>query len=178
MPRWWRIDPWGVRQAFLGLLLAAGATIAAVVLVSVLKAADAGRVDAREGLGAVAVAAFLALWLTLGTRFYLVGVYVNDRGVRLRYNFSTRTLPWSEVTGFDVRPAVLLGEPTVRDACWVRTAEGPVETPVQRRSREMGWRKDVGPVLSPKEFDRLVARLDAELAAARRAQAGGGAVPR
>ncbi|MEW2379658.1 hypothetical protein AB0883_26640 [Micromonospora sp. NPDC047812] len=58
------------------------------------------------------------------------------------------------------------------------TADGAVETPVQRRSRTAGWRKDIGPVLRTEDFDRMVARLDAELAAARRGQAGGGAVLR
>lgn len=155
-------------------MLAVGSTMAIVGLASVAT----GRVDSSEAFGVAGAAAFLALWLTMVARFFLVGVYVNDQGLRLRYTFSSRTLPWSQVTGFDVRPAVLFGEPTVRDACWVRTVDGAVETPVQRRSRTVGWRKDVGPILRTEDFDRMVVRLDAELVAARRSQAGGGSVLR
>ncbi|WP_435208695.1 hypothetical protein [Micromonospora sp. bgisy143] len=38
---------------------------------------------------------------------------------------------------------------------------------MQRRSREMGWRKNNGPVLSRDDFDGMLARLDAEWAAHR-----------
>ncbi|MEU4782745.1 hypothetical protein [Micromonospora sp. NPDC023633] len=174
MRRWWRIDPLGARQVLSGFMLAVASTMAVVVLVSLA----AGRFDVRDAFGLAGLVAFLALWMTLVARYFLVGVYVNDSGLRLRYTFSTRTLPWSRVTGFVVRPAELLGEPTARDACWVRTADGAVETPVQRRSRTVGWRKDIGPVLRTEDFGRMVARLDAELAAARRGQAGGGVVLR
>ncbi|MGS2616714.1 PH domain-containing protein [Micromonospora sp. LZ34] len=178
MRRWRRIDPWGVRQAFAGLMLVAGSAMAVTILVVILRALTTGHVDLGSALGMVGALALMAVWLTFAARLYLTGIYVNDHGVRLRHQFSTRTLPWSAVTGFEVRAARFLGEPTVRPACWVRTADGAVETPVQRRSRAGGLRKNVGPVLRPAEFDRMVARLNAELAAARRAQAGGGAVVR
>ncbi|MER7475507.1 PH domain-containing protein [Micromonospora sp. NPDC000018] len=178
MRRWWRIDPWGPRQALSGLMLVVGLVMAVTLVAAVLETLTTRRVGLESALGMVGALALMTVWLTLVARFYLVGIYVNDRGVQMRYTFSNRTLPWSQVAGFEVRAAEFLGEPTVRDACWVRTAGGAVETPVQRRSRATGWRKNVGPVLRTEEFDRVVARLDAELAAARQGQAGGGVVLR
>ncbi|MGW1060181.1 hypothetical protein [Micromonospora rubida] len=58
------------------------------------------------------------------------------------------------------RPALFLGGPTARDACWVRTAAGAFEAPVQRRSRKAGWRKNNGPVLATADFEGMLAQLD------------------
>ncbi|MEU8301866.1 PH domain-containing protein [Micromonospora sp. NPDC048909] len=180
MRRWFRMDPWGLRQAVTGLFLVIGTAFAVLLLVAFGRAL-AGGVELAEALTMVAAAAFMTVWWTFAARLHLAGVYVGERGVRLRHVFRTRTLPWSAVTGFAARPALFLGEPTVRDACWVLTTGDAFETPVQRRSREIGWRKEVGPVLSEADFDRLLDRLDAELADARRrgpGQAGGGVVVR
>lgn len=178
--RWFRVDPWGVRQVFTGLMLLVGSTF--VTLVLVLGGTElVAEPSVRSTLGVAGPLAFLAVWLTFAARLHLAGVYVGRHGVRLRHVLRTRTIPWSQVTGFAARPALLAGEPTIRDACWVLTADGAFETPVQRRSRGAGWRKDVGPVLSEAAFDRLLAYLAAALADARRSgavQAGGGAAPR
>ncbi|OKI69678.1 hypothetical protein A6A27_21585 [Micromonospora sp. CB01531] len=123
-------------------------------------------------LGAVA---FLAVWLTFAVRLYLVGIYRNERGLLLRYVHRSRLLPWSQVTGFDVRTARFLGSATVRNAAWVLTRDGAWETPVQQRSRLVGWRKNTGPVLSAADFDLMMARLREAHAAV---QAGGGVVVR
>ncbi|WP_433350591.1 PH domain-containing protein [Micromonospora sp. CA-111912] len=155
------MDPWGARQVFTGLMVLVGSNLVVLLMVVVGRELAEGGVEARSALGMAGALLFGGLWLTMAVRFHLAGIYVNDRGVRLRHVFSTRTLRWSEVTGFEVRPALLLGGPTVRDACWVRTADGAFEAPVQRKSRKAGWRKDNGPVLATTDFEGMLARLDA-----------------
>ncbi|MFC4016963.1 PH domain-containing protein [Micromonospora sp. GCM10011542] len=182
MRRSWRVDPWQFRQVFTAFMLAVGGAFAVTLVAVIVQRLGAGAPGLRDAAQIAAGLGFLAVWLTFVVRLHLTGVYVNDRGVRLRHVFRTRTLPWAEVTGFEVRAARLLGGPTVRAACWVRTLDGRVETPVQLRSRTMGLRKENGPVLSRVDFDRMVERLTAELAAARRRAAGqvegGGVVSR
>ncbi|MEU0548509.1 PH domain-containing protein [Micromonospora sp. NPDC005979] len=167
MRRWRRVDPWGFRQVFTGFMVLAGSTMAAVVVVFAGRALAAGTVDGSDALSMVGALPILGVWLTFAFRMHLTGIYVNDEGLRLRHIFRTRTFRWSEVTGFEARPALFLGEPTVRDACWVRTTGGDFESAVQRRSREMGWRKDIGPVLSSDDFEGMLAQLDAERASRR-----------
>ncbi|MFG3558890.1 PH domain-containing protein [Micromonospora sp. NPDC047557] len=176
MRRWRRISPWGATQAFTGLMALAVSSMAVAVVVAAGHGLAEGRIDAPATLGLTGALLFLGLCLTFVLRMYLAGIYVNDRGVRLRHVFRTRTFSWSEVTGFEARPALILGEPTVRNACWVRTTGGAFESAVQRRSRTPGWRKNNGPVLSADDFARMLARLDAERAAHRYGQLGGGAV--
>ncbi|WP_422739920.1 PH domain-containing protein [Micromonospora sp. WMMD729] len=167
MRRWRRMDPWGATQAFAGLMALAGSAMAVAVVISAGRALAQGRMAAPAALGLAVALLFLGLWLTFVLRMYLAGIYVNDEGLRLRHVFRTHTFQWSEVTGFEARPALFLDEPTVRDACWVRTTSGAFESAVQRRSREMGWRKNNGPVLSSDDFDGMLALLDAEWAAHR-----------
>ncbi|MEV4387026.1 PH domain-containing protein [Micromonospora sp. NPDC049580] len=176
MRRWRRINPWGAAQAVTGLMLLVGSTMAVAVVVAASRGPAEGRIDASAALGLTGALLFLGLCLTFVLRMYLAGIYVNDEGVRLRHVFRTRTFSWSEVTGFEARPALFLGGPTVRDACWVRTTGGAFESAVQRRSRTPGWRKNNGPVLSADDFARMLARLDAERAAHRYGQRGGPAV--
>ncbi|MEU4337772.1 PH domain-containing protein [Micromonospora lupini] len=176
MRRWWRVDPWGARQVFTGFMVLVGSTMTAVVVVIAGRGLAEGRIDGGDALSMAGALPLLGVWLTFAVRLHLTGIYVNDRGLRLRHVFRTRTFPWSEVTGFEARPALFLGGPTVRDACWVRTTDGAFESAVQRRSRDMGWRKDNGPVLSADDFDRMLARLDAERTSHRHGQLGGGAV--
>lgn len=174
------MDPWRGRQVVTSLFLLVGNAFAVVLLV-ISGEALAGGVDVVTALGIVGAMAFMGVWLTFAARLHLAGVYVGEPGVRLRHVFRTRTMPWEKVTGFVVRRALFLGEPTIRDACWVLTVDGAFETPVQRRSREMGWRKEAGPVLSEADFERLLNRLDAELADVRGrgpTQADGGVVLR
>ncbi|CCH18250.1 PH domain-containing protein [Micromonospora lupini] len=178
MRRWRRISPWGAAQAVTGFMALVGSTMTVTVLVAASRGLAEGRIDAAAALGLTGALLFLGLWLTGVLRMYLAGIYVNDEGVRLRHVFRTRTFPWSEVTGFEARPALFLGGPTVRDACWVRTTGGAFESAVQRRSRDMGWRKNNGPVLSADDFDRMLARLDAERASRRHGQLGGAVVSR
>ncbi|MGV9213035.1 PH domain-containing protein [Micromonospora sp. RB23] len=162
MRRWRRVDPWGFWQAFTGFMVVVGSVVGVAVLAGVVMALLRGDLDPLDDVGVLTVFPFVGLWLTGVTRLYLTGIYVNDEGVRLRHVFRTRTFRWSEVTGFEARPALFLGGPTVRDACWVRTRSGAFESAVQRRSRVTGWRKDVGPVLSSDDFEGMLARLDAE----------------
>ncbi|MGC4820561.1 PH domain-containing protein [Micromonospora sp. DT63] len=176
MRRWRRISPWGAAQAVTGLTLLVGSTMAVAVVVAASRGPADGRIDASAALGLTGALLFLGLWLTGVLRMYLAGIYVNDRGVRLRHVFRTRTLPWPEVTGFEARPALLLGGPTARDACWVLTTNGAFESAVQRRSRMASLRKNNGPVLSADDFARMLARLDAERASHRHGQFGGPAV--
>ncbi|MFF0234094.1 PH domain-containing protein [Micromonospora sp. NPDC005254] len=175
MRRWRRINPWGAAQAVTGLMLLVGSTMAVAVVVAASRGPAEGRIDASAALGLTGALLFLGLCLTFVLRMYLAGIYVNDEGVRLRHVFRTRTVRWSEVTGFEARPALLLGGPTGRDACWVLTTDGAFESAVQRRSRTASLRKNNGPVLSADDFARMLARLDAERAAHRYGQRGGSA---
>ncbi|WP_433358169.1 hypothetical protein ACQPYV_14455 [Micromonospora saelicesensis] len=167
MRRWQRMDPWGARQVFTGFMLLLGCTVAATTSVLAGRALIRGEIDVRTALGMAGMFLVMGVWLTFAFRLHLTGIYVNDRGVRLRHVFSTRTLPWSRVTGFEASPALFLGEPTSRLACWVRTTDGAFESAVQRRSRRVGWRKENGPVLDAADFDQLLVRLADERARAR-----------
>ncbi|MCI4066537.1 hypothetical protein MRQ36_29860 [Micromonospora sp. R77] len=175
MRRWRRVDPWGFRQAWAGFMLCCGGLVALTAAGAALHKVRTEGVEARMLWQLPLPVAFLALWLTMVARFYLVGLWHNERGLLIRHIHRSRLLLWSEVTGFEVRAARLLGGATVRNAVWVVTRDGPVETPVQRRSRIVGWRKNVGPVLSPADFDLTLARLRE---ARGDAQAGGGVVVR
>lgn len=161
------MDPWGARQVFTGFMVLVGCTVAATISVVAGRVLSRGEIDVRTALGVAGMVVFMGVWLTFAFRLHLSGIYVNDRGVRLRHVFSTRTLPWSRVTGFEASPALFLGEPTSRLACWVRTTDGAFESAVQRRSRRGGWRKENGPVLAPADFDQLLVRLADERARAR-----------
>ena len=175
------MDPWGARQVVTGLLLVVGSAVAATVLALGGRALSRGEIDVRNALGIAGAFVFLGVWWTFALRLHLTGIYVNDTGVRLRHVFSTLTLPWSQVTGFEARPALFLGGPTVRLACWVRTAGGAYESAVQRRSAVVGWRKNNGPVLTVADFDRMLAQLADQHTLRRRAEGqldGGGAVSR
>ncbi|MFG3691289.1 PH domain-containing protein [Micromonospora sp. NPDC047740] len=174
MRRWRRVDPWGLRQAVVGLFVLCGVAAASVVTASILREV-AGGTDPTSALQMFGAVAFLAVWLTFAVRLYLAGVYRNERGLLLRYVHRSRLLPWSQVTGFDVRAARFLGSATVRNAAWVLTRDGAWETPVQQRSRLVGSRKNTGPVLSAADFDLMMARLREAHAAA---QAGGGVMVR
>ncbi len=166
------MDPWGARQVFTGFMLLVGCTVAATTSVLAARALTRGEIDVRTALGMAGAFLFMGVWLTFAIRLHLAGIYVSDRGVRLRHVFSTRTLPWSGVTGFEASPALFLGEPTSRLACWVRTTDGAFESAVQRRSRRVGWRKENGPVLDAAGFDQLLVRLADERARARLDGAG------
>ncbi|RAO05328.1 hypothetical protein GAR05_00370 [Micromonospora saelicesensis] len=161
------MDPWGARQVFTGFMLLVGCTAATTLSVLAGRALIRGEIDVRAALGMAGALIFMGVWLTFAFRLHLTGIYVNDRGVRLRHVFSTRTLPWSRVTGFEASPALFLGEPTSRLACWVRTTDGAFESAVQRRSRRVGWRKENGPVLDAADFDQLLVRLADQRARAR-----------
>ncbi|MCG5443808.1 PH domain-containing protein [Micromonospora sp. NIE79] len=171
MRRWQRMDPWGVGQVLTGFMFATGSVLTVTTVVFAGRALIRGEVDVRTALGMAGGLTVMGVWLTLVLRMHLAGIYVNDRGVRLRHLFSTRTLPWSQVTRFEARPALFLGGPTSRLACWVRTTDGAFESAVQRRSRSGGWRKNNGPVLAVADFDQLLVRLAEQHAA--RGRAGG-----
>lgn len=135
-----------------------GVAAVSVLVVTVLRVVARGT-DLRTAAGMLGAVLFLAVWLTFVVRLYLVGIYRNECGLLLRHVHRSRLLPWSEVTGFDVRAARFLGSATVRNAAWVLTRDGAWETPVQRRSRLAGWRKNNGPVLSAADFDLMMAQL-------------------
>lgn len=174
MRRWRRVDPWGLRQAVTGLFVLGGLSAASVVTASILREVARGT-DLTTALQLLGAGAFLAVWLTFAVRLYLVGIFRNERGLLLRHVHRSRVVPWSEVTGFDVRAARFLGSATVRNAAWVLTRGAAWETPVQQRSRLPGLRKNIGPVLSAADFDLMMASLREARADA---QAGGGVVVR
>ncbi|MFE9689407.1 hypothetical protein [Micromonospora sp. NPDC005806] len=170
MRRWRRVDPWGLRQAFTGFMVLAGGGMIVVVSIAVGAGVVGGGLPVRQVAQMAGAVAAVGAWEFAALRLYLVGVYRDERGLLLRHVHRSRLLPWSEVTGFDVRRARFLGSATVRDAAWVLTRDGAVEAPVQRRSTLAGLRKNVGPVLSAADFDLMMARLREAHAAA---QAGG-----
>ncbi|GAB3091300.1 hypothetical protein [Micromonospora schwarzwaldensis] len=172
MRRWQRANPWGPWQAFTGMFVLVGVAMATVLVVTGARAVARG-VDLAAGAGLLVASAFLAVWLTFAVRLYLVGIYRNERGLLLRHVHRSRLLPWSEVTGFEVRAARMPGGTTVRAAIWVRTRDGLWEVPVQQHSWRPGWRKNNGPVLSRADFALTLERLRAAHTAAQAGPTGG-----
>jgi hypothetical protein len=105
----------------------------------------------------------LVVPIALTWRMMLIDLYVGDRGLRVRTFWRTRTVPWSDVAGFEVRPGTRLGDPGSHPAIWINLREsGAIETPVIQVSEARiflpRWTR--GPVdLPPKEFDQCVASL-------------------
>ncbi|MFI2713392.1 hypothetical protein ACH495_25030 [Micromonospora sp. NPDC018662] len=172
MRRRQRVDPWGPWQAFTGAFVLAGAVMVSVLVVAAVRAAARG-IDMATGAGFLAATAVMAAWLTFAVRLYLIGIYRDDRGLLLRHVHRSRLLPWSEVTGFEVRAARMPGGTTVRAAIWVRTRDDLWEAPVQQRSMRPGWRKNNGPVLSEAAFRLTLERLRAAHTAAQYGATGG-----
>ncbi len=150
-----------------------GAVVALTLVVALLRELGDGHLLTAGGL--LLPVAFVAVWLTFVVRLYLAGVYRDERGLLLRYIFRSRLLPWSEVTGFDVRPTWLFGGPTRQRGAWVLTRDGAVETPVRLHAPVRSLEKRAGPVLSATDFNLMLNRLGRAHAAA---QACGGVTVR
>jgi hypothetical protein len=125
--RWRRPYPVDGRTGAAGAFLALGGVITIGTAVGL-------------GIGTVAWSpAYLLLWFVMlvAGRFYLVGLYVSDRGVRIRYMTCTMTLQWPAVTGFDSRPATTVhGPSTSWYSLWVIPHTGePIEAPLLQATR-------------------------------------------
>lgn len=150
----------GRHQLLLGFFLGFGVLFTVVISASLLGRAGGGHWNVHPAVGIAVIYGVLAVWLTFVARMYLTGIFVNDHGLRLRYVFFTRTLPWATVTGFDVRPARIFDTDTDRQACWVSTTSGTYETPVQLSSGTAALQKRSGPVLPADDFNRMVDQLE------------------
>jgi hypothetical protein len=155
MRRWRRayaLDD-GMGAWALSLVLAgSGAILAAVALI----------VDGRWH------AVYLAFWLT--TTLLLpasrVGLYVSDRGVRVRGYWSTHTMEWRDVAAIDTVAVGIMR----RDSIRIITRQGTkIRTPV-RRGAPGSWRPALKPgqrsgltfrMVPSAEFDRLLAQFRA-----------------
>jgi hypothetical protein len=109
------------------------------------------------------VVPFVLLWQVGLWRTTLVGVYVGDRGIKIRSVFRTHVVPWVRVA------RVWAGPATDHDAwqIWVTTQnpERDIATPIWRRGSPAIQRKRIGLLsnriaLSPERFSALLAALD------------------
>ena len=114
------------------------------------------------GGGGFAVGAVL-LWSGAVWRMAHIGIYVNDRGVLVRYLLSSRSLTWDQVAG--VHPDDPTA-PAARQAgpgrvIWITpTAGAPFETSVVRKgSRDAGLRKRNRRMLSTPDFAAALSEL-------------------
>jgi hypothetical protein len=91
----------------------------------------------------LAFALFAIGLAVLVSRFFAVGVYVNDAGMRIARISSMRVYPWALVTDVSIAPHSGRG-PTDRADLVVVTVRdiGPINTPVRRRSPDFLWRPE------------------------------------
>ncbi len=112
------------------------------------------------GVWSLVIAAFMLGWVTLVWRHALVGVWVSDHGVKIRWPHRTRVIPWSQVE------RAWAGQAAEFDAwqVWVSTRdpEENLETPIWRQGRSATrYRSRVNRiVLPPEEFSRALAELN------------------
>jgi hypothetical protein len=89
------------------------------------------------GSGTLWYTLFFVVFALFAVRNTQVGVYIGDRGVRTRWPVLTRTIEWSDIVGFEARPAKgwYAGSPRP-EAIWI-VAKGrePIQTPLRSRSR-------------------------------------------
>jgi hypothetical protein len=123
---------------------------------------------AWEGAGLPGLA-FMVVWTALAWRMRIMGLYVSDHGVRIRGHLTTRTFPWQDIKGFDVRPFEGITMTQVQ-AVWVVTKVG-------RAHRTLLWfrpndepRDRVTPVLLPEQrFQETLTELRGMLERSRQA---------
>ncbi|WP_143261833.1 hypothetical protein [Allokutzneria sp. NRRL B-24872] len=121
------------------------------------------RVLGATSFGAIALVIAFLLWdnevptavvllpcAVLALRHGRRGVYVSDRGVRVRRVLSTRTLRWAELHAVTSRPDGLRALRTRRTVLWLEPLRGnPFPTPIRYR-----------PHSDRTTYDRAVALLD------------------
>jgi hypothetical protein len=98
------------------------------------------------GWGAVAAVGFVALWETMLWRVVLVGLFVGERGIKIRGVLRTSVVAWGDVARVWVGPAAAHHAGQL----WVSTADRDLGTPVWRKGLRPGHRHGVA--LSPEEF--------------------------
>ncbi|MDG4818335.1 PH domain-containing protein [Micromonospora sp. WMMD956] len=108
------------------------------------------------------VAAFFSVWLTLAWRLHRTALVVSPAGVRVRWLWATRTVPWERVDGFRTGSDWL-----VADRLWIALGDGTeLRTPVRRRTPEPVTLRDGGTALAAGPYADLLATLDRWRAAA------------
>lgn len=99
MSRWQRVAP------AKGWLIGTGLFTALGLFLLVSVASSAFPLEPGEDrLGVVFTNVFLVLWTLTSWRLNRMGVFVNDRGVRLRDFFSTQTIPWPSIATIEDLP--------------------------------------------------------------------------
>ncbi|WP_412543022.1 hypothetical protein R8Z50_11210 [Longispora sp. K20-0274] len=157
---WRRVEPVNGSRLVAGAFFALGLLLFLFVAATMLS--GSGRWVGDPVGGSLILILGALFWLTVTFRMYRAGIHVSDHGLRLRSYVRTRTIRWSDVTGFEVRPAQLGGLDTSRDAIWVITRDGDWETSVQRALGWVfgpRWTKNVGPVLRSVDFELTVTPL-------------------
>lgn len=139
-------DQFGLRY-----LVAAGMSVGACV--AMLGGIVAGGVPLAS---APFIVLFWAVWTTMLWRLVLVGVYVNDYGVKVRFVHRTHVIAWPDVT------RAWAGQAAHYDAwqIWITTRdpERDVETPIWRRGPR---RRSNRVILEPEEFATVLTVLNA-----------------
>jgi hypothetical protein len=92
--------------------------------------------------GLMAVITFMLLWTLASWRLSRMGVYISDRGVRVRRFSRTRTEPWSSIARFEDQPVTKgLGSWSarileMRTICVILRDGHTIETPLGYRSTQ------------------------------------------
>lgn len=118
--RWMRVPARGpIRLALL--------IIATLGIASLLGSALLGLASLRSASGLAIAAAVIVLALpVIGilTRAWILGVYLNDTGIKITRWWRTEHVPWPAVTAVTIRPA------RFGDRIHLETDDGPITTPL------------------------------------------------
>ncbi|WP_230688956.1 PH domain-containing protein [Micromonospora sp. WMMD558] len=105
---------------------------------------------------ALAFTGFAAVWLTFAWRLHRTALVVSRSGVRVRWLWRTRTVPWEQIRGFHSGPDWLVPE-----RLWLRLRDGTkVRTPVRRRRTTVYRLRDGGTALASERYEELFADLE------------------
>jgi hypothetical protein len=171
MTEWRRLH--GKRGGVMAVQFLAACAVVATAVFGVLVA-----VHVIRDLVALIIAAAAVLWLVpWAIRKQFTGVFVSDRGVRVRETFRTTTFEWRDIAGFEVRPSEYARSGNAASpALWIITPAGvAMETPVVRGSllvadmpKDALWygpgrrRYPEGYFLAEPIFDQVVRELRAD----------------
>ncbi|WP_412543982.1 PH domain-containing protein [Longispora sp. K20-0274] len=159
MRTWSRVEPANLLRTVAGVFFVVG--LAFFLPMRLLAFFGPGQWSVNPGLFNLVDLLFAACWLTFAFRMHRAGIYAGPAGLRVRSLLRTETVPWSAVTGFEVKPGRRFGFRIPRDAIWVLGAGKNRETCVQRSTGFdlLSGSYNIGPLLNQADFDLTLTRL-------------------
>jgi hypothetical protein len=161
MATWRRVHPLGPSSIALGFVIIG---LGVTTLMTFRFVADGGRWQVNSVLGTLMLYGFMFLWTGLAWRLYRTGIYISGQAVRIVHPWRNQVIAWSDVKQISSQPAMFGGLATARVAIFLKLTNGKkIETPIQRKASlsTPGVRKNIGPVLSPADFDATLSLLRA-----------------